>query len=407
MESQKKTRSAGLKKALAVVLMGTVCLTAAVSVGSLSKTVTVTDGTEKVTINTINPDTEAVLAKTGIELGKKDKIVRTGNDIVVMRGVDVESSDGTKAAAEASMADSVLAAGMTFSEGTNISLAAAMENSGAETEIKLARYEITIDLRGETMTKNVPAGTIADALEFLGIELGINDVIDVDTTKNVEEGLKIKITNVEYKTVTDIQTVDYKTIYKDTDELYTGETEVQTAGAEGQRTIVTKEKYVNGKLDSTEKISDKVTKKAVDQVILQGTKEKVNRFETNVGSISVNETTHTLTDTAGREVSYSHVLSGPATAYYAPAGAGTATGRLARYGVVAVDPNEIPYGSILYIVADGYVYGYAVAGDTGGFIYYTDVLVDLFFPTYDECCNFGLRNVSVYVLEGVSEDMTY
>ena len=68
MESQKKTLSAGVKKAVAIALMGAVCLTAAVSVGSLSKKVTVTDGNETVTIDTINPDTEAILSKTGKEL---------------------------------------------------------------------------------------------------------------------------------------------------------------------------------------------------------------------------------------------------------------------------------------------------------------------------------------------------
>ena len=34
-----------------------------------------------------------------------------------------------------------------------------------------------------------------------------------------------------------------------------------------------------------------------------------------------------------------------ATGYYAPYGAGTATGRLAQVGYVAVDPKIIPYGS--------------------------------------------------------------
>ena len=80
MESQKKTFSTGFKKAIAIALMGTVCLTTAVSVGSLSRKVTVTDGNDTVTISTITPDTETILSKTGIELGGDDKLVRTEDD---------------------------------------------------------------------------------------------------------------------------------------------------------------------------------------------------------------------------------------------------------------------------------------------------------------------------------------
>ena len=414
MDNQKKNRT-GLKKVLSVALMGTICLTAAVSVASLSETVTVTDGENTVTINTINPDTNAILDKSGIKLGENDKLVRTDDgsnsvNIAILRGVtmDTVNQDKSLQMKEASAADSFLTAGMTISKNEDDSLASAAEVSTVETEIKLARNKIVIDLRGEKLEKEVPAGTVKDALAYLDIELGKNDMIDVDLNTKIENGTKIVIKNVKYKTVTEKETLDYEVEYQDTETLYIGETKVETEGVKGERTVVTKEKYVNGKLDSTELVSTEITKEPVNKVVLNGTAEKVSIVEANYGTVTDNETTQTLTDMNGNEVKYSHVLRGPATAYYAPAGAGTATGRLARYGVVAVDPSEIPYGSILYIVSDdGFVYGYAVAGDTGGFIYYTDVLVDLFFPTYDDCCQFGLRNVSVYVLEGVSEDATY
>lgn len=414
MDNQKKNRT-GFKKALSVVLMGTICLTAAVSVASLSKTVTVTDGEKTMTINTINPDTNAILDKTGIQLGENDKLVRTddggsGVNISILRGVtmDTVNQDKSLQMKEASTADSFLTAGMTISKNETDSLASAAEASTIETEIKLARNKLVIDLRGKKLEKEVPAGTVKDALAYLDIELGKNDMIDVDLNKEIENGMKIVIKNVKYKTVTNKEAIDYVVEHKNTETLYIGESKVETEGVAGERTIVTKEKYVNGKLETTELVSTEITKEPVNEVILEGTAEKVSIVEANYGTVTDNETTQTLTDMNGNQVSYSRVLRGPATAYYAPAGAGTATGRLARYGVVAVDPDEIPYGSILYIVSDdGFVYGYAVAGDTGGFIYYTDVLVDLFFPTYDDCCEFGLRNVSVYVLEGVSEDATY
>ncbi len=281
MENQKKTLSAGVKKAIAVALMGAVCLTAAVSVGSLSKKVTVTDSNETVTIDTIDPNTEAILTKTGIELGQNDKLVRTDDGessvgISIIRAVDVDNTDSNKTASfnETSVADSLLSAGLTLSSNESLSLAAALETSGPEAEVKLARYEITVDVRGKKVTKYVPAGTVKNALTFLGVELGENDLIDVDVNKNVQEGMAIEIKNVVFKEVTTTSELSFQTTYQDSDELYVGETSTAVVGQTGVRTVVTKEKYVNGHLYSTETLSDTVTKEPVNAVILNGTKEK-------------------------------------------------------------------------------------------------------------------------------------
>lgn len=64
-----------------------------------------------------------------------------------------------------------------------------------------------------------------------------------------------------------------------------------------------------------------------------------------------------------------------------------------HYGIVAVDPNVIPLGSRLYI--EGYGEGYAA--DTGGAI--KGNRIDLCFDTYEEAINFGMKNVTVTILE--------
>jgi 3D (Asp-Asp-Asp) domain-containing protein len=70
----------------------------------------------------------------------------------------------------------------------------------------------------------------------------------------------------------------------------------------------------------------------------------------------------------------------------------TSCGLQAGYGVVAVDPKFIPYGTRLFIEG----YGYAVAGDTGGAIDGYDV--DLGFLTVDECMQWGRKKVKAYIL---------
>ena len=60
----------------------------------------------------------------------------------------------------------------------------------------------------------------------------------------------------------------------------------------------------------------------------------------------------------------------------------------------------IPYGSKLYITsADGsFVYGYAIASDTGTGLIDGIIDVDLFYDTYQESLLNGLRTVNIYVL---------
>ncbi len=104
-----------------------------------------------------------------------------------------------------------------------------------------------------------------------------------------------------------------------------------------------------------------------------------------------------LFDENGIPVNYSYKLTGKSTAYCM--GTTTATGTSVHPGVVAVNPNIIPYGSKMYIVAaDGTVYGYASAEDTGGFIYWNNApIVDLYMYTTNSCYAWGNKQVTIYV----------
>ena len=88
------------------------------------------------------------------------------------------------------------------------------------------------------------------------------------------------------------------------------------------------------------------------------------------------------------------VMHMTATAYHPTDGDGlgiTATGTRAGYGTVAVDPDVIPLGSTVYIPN----YGEAIAADTGGAI--QGNRIDLCMETFEECYNFGVRSVEVYL----------
>ena len=80
---------------------------------------------------------------------------------------------------------------------------------------------------------------------------------------------------------------------------------------------------------------------------------------------------------------------------YAYTGDGiTATGTVPKYGTIAVDPTVIPYGSRVYIPEFDKTF---IAEDCGGGI--KGNKIDIYMNTEQECLNWGVRNITIYILK--------
>jgi 3D (Asp-Asp-Asp) domain-containing protein len=68
-------------------------------------------------------------------------------------------------------------------------------------------------------------------------------------------------------------------------------------------------------------------------------------------------------------------------------------------GTIAVDPKVVSYGTRMFVVTnDGaYIYGLGTAEDCGGGV--KGHHLDLYFPTLEECVQFGARIATVYFLD--------
>lgn len=264
---------------------------------------------------------------------------------------------------------------------------------------RMMKIQITAD--GKTKEYETSAQTVGAALEKCGVKLGEDDRVEPERTAKIQDGTKITVQRVEIKEAVETEEVPYETEYKDTDSLYEGETQVETAGVAGEKEITYKVTYVEGKEESREKASEKVTVEPVNEVILRGTavKQESTPSVDVSGGNGTGNSAGTFVDMYGNTVSYSSVLTGTCTAYSVPGGT-TSLGWDAVYGVVAVDPNIIPYGTKLYITSpDGsVVYGYGVAGDTGGACMAGDIIADLCYNTVEECSIIGRRTMNVYIL---------
>ena len=358
-----------------------------------------------------------ILSQAGIVLGDNDKVIRVDSDgavsLTIVRAFDVEvvyrGESFTAKVADGTVAEAISAAGFTLSGAEEVTPSLdAQVYEGMVIEITADSYAVvTVD--GETREIATKAKTVDALLSEQGITVNKDDIINVDYSDEIFDGIEIVINRVEYKEEIKTESVDYDFITKETDDMYLGVTMIDTYGVEGEKELTYKCKYIDGELVDSELISEKITVEPVDQVELVGTYEEPVYEEPEYDysyddSYSDNLYTPgsggTFTDHNGDKVSYTQVYTGSATAYYAAEGSYTATGTPVYKGGVAVNPNLIPYGTQLYIVSsDGsFVYGYATAVDTGGALMSGEALVDVFYPTYDECVIWGRRDVTVYIL---------
>ena len=277
-----------------------------------------------------------------------------------------------------------------------------VDNNHANIRINRA-FDVSVTADGKTVQVPMVRGTVQDALELANVAVGSTDTVSEDVNNVVKEGTSITVVRVTTNEVAEQVELPFETIYQETDGLLKGVTQEQTAGSTGTRVDYYSCTYEDGNLvsRSEQPVRSEVTVQPVNRVVLVGTKTPVEQKSVAGKSvISELDTPAVISfDGNGIPTNYTKVITGRGVAYTAPAGARTSTGRTVKPGYVAVNPNVIPYGTKMYIAsADGRVYGYAIAADTGGSCMKNEILVDLFMNSEGECRNWGSRTVNIYIL---------
>lgn len=255
---------------------------------------------------------------------------------------------------------------------------------------------VQFEINGQQTCVLTTASTVLDFLGENNIALTEFDEISPGLDTVLSQNSRIVLSKSEVEIVTQTEEIPFKTVSVPNYQADIGSTNVKTEGQNGIKETSYMRIWRNGEVIHETATEETVIKEPVNQVVEYGTA----MASTNYRGGSV--------DREG--MTFSRVISMTATAYdlsyqscgKRPGDRGygiTASGMRAQRGVVAVDPRVIPLGTKLYIEsADGsYVYGYAVAGDTGGAI--KGNKIDLFMDSYSECMQFGRRTVNVYILD--------
>lgn len=273
------------------------------------------------------------------------------------------------------------------------------EAVGGTEAITIRRAQsITIEYHGQT-TKTTSFGeTAGELLSRLNLDVSGEDVVSHGMDDITYDGMVLRVDRIVTVRETYTTTVPHPVSYCNDASVPAGMEDVLIRGVDGELLRTADVTYVNGVETGRQVLSETLTRAPVTEIIGTGTGEDTGTADP--GAMPVISDGY-ITLPTGEVLTYTGTATIRATAYtHTDAGCDfvTATGTTVHRGTVAVDPRYIPYGTRMFIVSnDGaYVYGISVAEDCGGDI--KGDRMDLYFPTFDECIQFGRRVCTIYFL---------
>ncbi|MGO1974895.1 MAG: ubiquitin-like domain-containing protein [Propionibacteriaceae bacterium] len=277
-----------MRKIIPVVVAGVAALAVAGSAFgyvTLEKDITLSVDGAPTEVSTFAGTVGDVLAKEGIEVGKRD---------VVAPAVDTKIADGTEVAVQfarqvtvnvdgeeqaywttATSVDEALETLKIKAEGADLSTSrsTSIGRDGLSLDIAtLKNVELTV--AGKKKDVKTTGQTVADALEAAKVHKDKDDKLSAKPTDKLTDGAKITYVKVDQKKVTKEHKISFGVQTKKSSSLAKGTTKVEREGKTGSQDVVSLQVKHDGKVVKTKKLSTKVTAKPSDKILLVGTKEK-------------------------------------------------------------------------------------------------------------------------------------
>lgn len=413
----KATRRIAVRVTAIILAFAILCAgTAFAATSETSYIVDIYEGSQVTRIETTETVAEKVVAEAGIQLSENDRLIldnfNPGKDsrIEIYRACQVTFVHADGKTVDTTFAGTVEELienqGVTLSDNlfSSVNVNAVVTNN-LRVEI-ISAYDIIINVDGEEKAVQTTEKTVGDVLREQGITLDEDDEVSPTADTVLSNDLVIDVLRVEYVTRETEEKIPFTTEKVNSSALNKGTQKVSQKGVNGIKTFTYEDKVVNGVVESSELVSEEVTKEPVKEIIKVGTLVKQtstklgnNKIEKNGKPISELQLPSKYSIGANNvPKEYKYTIQGRGAAYCIPGGI-TATGRPVKPGYIAVNPKQIPYGTEMWIVSnDGVVYGYAIAADTGGFVKKGYFTCDLYMNSTEQCYQWGDRGVTIYVL---------
>ncbi|MBD5786565.1 G5 domain-containing protein [Cellulosimicrobium terreum] len=283
LRSSRRRRYALVAAAAALAVAGT----GAVTFDHARKTVTVDVDGSVTTLSTTAGSVAGALGAAGVDvdaISDRDSVVpdpssplRDGTDVVLRSATKVtveaegETDDVWLTALDADEALDTLAA-----RGGDVRLVASRSGERADLGLELdTDGPVRVVVDGDIRTVDDGSVGMDGVLAEAGVELGELDRVSVRESTSDEAAVVVDVRRVEVKREKSTAAIAFETVTKSDSSRYSDDPAVvKTEGVTGTRTTVADVTLVDGSEESRENVSEKVTKKPVDRVVVRGTKER-------------------------------------------------------------------------------------------------------------------------------------
>ncbi|MGY3567095.1 ubiquitin-like domain-containing protein [Sinomonas sp. RB5] len=282
-------RAAGQAAVVAALALGT---TAFVVNG---KTVTLSVDGQASTVTTFASTVDEVVRSASVQLGSADRVspalgatVTDGSVVTVSRAKRVTVDlDGARRTVDTTAPDvAALVSQLGIAPTSLVSLDRSTRLEAAPAPIRISTpKDVTVIVDGTPVTRTTTAATVADLLTELGITPGPADRISAPRNAPIVADMALKVTRVDTSAASTVtETLPYSTEKTESADLTEGETKVVQQGVDG-----TVEKHyssvtVDGRVAQRTLVSQNVTRAAVTEKILVGTKPKAASTGQNTGA---------------------------------------------------------------------------------------------------------------------------
>ena len=331
----------------------------------------------------------SLIAVTLLTTGVTSYAAYTREKEILVTKNDIQETVNTKAATVGALLEEQ---GYQHSERTRLNMALDAEITDYMNIVIDTSATVRFSLHDREASIHTSAKTVGEFLEEQNVTLGEHDTVVPAENTEVHDGMTIAIDSYRTSIKEENIEIPFETVDEYTEDLYEGESRVTDEGQAGTLRKTHKTVYYNGKVLPTT-TEESVVREARNKVVEHGTAVYVEPVQ----ETATESASYTKSSSESYTESYSSSNAGEwmtftATAYDPTVGDTTRMGTPARVGVIAVDPNVIPLGSVVEIEG----YGTYSAEDTGSAI--IGRKVDIFLSSHSEAINFGVRTVRVRVL---------
>jgi len=131
---------------------------------------------------------------------------------------------------------------------------------------------VTLEADGNILEVRTHAKTVGDFLKEKGVVVGPRDELTPSAKTAIANGIKVSVVRVKESEVVENVSIPFGTVSKNDTGLYVGQSRVESEGTAGQKKVISKVVYKNGKETVKTVIKEEILKAPQNRVVVAGSK---------------------------------------------------------------------------------------------------------------------------------------